>query len=310
MHEKNRNSQLLSSSAAAKRSRSASNDSEGSHSSLNLVRMRSNDTAVSRARSLPVALGKNKTKEEFEDFDLFSPTWTTEALAQDKPYFSTTTTRNIQQALTHLTSGESSGLLEETRKSAASSPLISKSPLPMHSTLAWPGCVISKDIPVNPRVIEAFGNGEFLFSPLRQLFSKGTASVDQTLDQHFASIKTPSMDEALRLIAKFEATLANFGVLALDVTAKSAQDFYLAQNYKSVRFLGEVSKNMSNQTIRALIPESVAVHFLRHAFYCVHHASGQELIFSCRVNLLAGETLLKLSMCFENGVLLVAGYVG
>jgi len=296
LHESTRNG-LFPGSTSRKRPRSPSKGSEASDSSLNLARMQSYDTVISHAQSLPCVHAKHV---DFEDFDLFSPSWTEEALRQPAK------AQNIQKMFARQQQDAS---FHEAPK-LDDYTLIADKPAWSSHSLTWPACVISNDIPVDTRVAQFFAKGAFLLWPVWQFISKGTASLEHMFGQRVAPIKSPSMDEALRGISKFEIAHPNFGVLALDISAPTEQSLFLAQNFKCIMFVGEVAKNMPNSTIRPLIPESALIHFLRHAFFCIRFANGQEVIFSCRVNLLVGEALLKLSMCFENGVLLVGGYVG
>jgi len=118
-------------------------------------------------------------------------------------------------------------------------------------------------------------------------------------------LKPPLLFEAMNILSSFEAKFNNFCGLALDLTAIGMIDFILAQTHASLQYLGSVARNQSNGKYRRLVPDSHLINLARHALYCTRLAPGQVVMFSCKVNLLSGEALLKLMMCFLNGVLVI-----
>ena len=93
----------------------------------------------------------------------------------------------------------------------------------------------------------------------------------------------------------------------MNLFSSGFEDLYLAQNFKSVQHLGVVAKNFSYSSYRPLIRESSLIGFLRNLLICVRFIPGKEVVFLCKVLLVAGEALLPLVMTFSNGVLLVGG---
>ena len=120
-------------------------------------------------------------------------------------------------------------------------------------------------------------------------------------------LKPPLLFEAMNILSSFEAKFNNFCGLALDLTAIGMNDFIVAQTLASVRYIGSVARNQPNSKYRRLVPDSHLFNLARHALYCTRFAPGQVVTFSCKVNLLSGEALLKLRMCFLNGVLVIGG---
>jgi len=120
-------------------------------------------------------------------------------------------------------------------------------------------------------------------------------------------LKHPSLVDAMNTLSSFEAKFNNFCGLALDLTAIGRDDIILAQTQASVPYIGPVARNQTNASYRRLVPDSHRVNLARHVLYCTRFAPGQVVTFSCKVILVPGEALLKLMMCFLNGVLVIGG---
>jgi len=176
-----------------------------------------------------------------------------------------------------------------------------------HARGALPKCVISEPLTVDARVAAAFNDGAILFGAILQLISKGVSTLELFSGQPALALHTPSIVDALTAISKFESRHEKFAVIALNLGTTKFDELYFAQNSLSVPFLGIVAKNLPSAAYRALIPESEVLHFIRHMFVCTRIAPGQDFVFSCKVNLLWGVCLLRLVMCYENGVLVVGG---
>jgi len=134
-------------------------------------------------------------------------------------------------------------------------------------------------------------------------------NIQTSLFETMGPLKPPTLFDAVNALSSFETQFNNFCGLALDLTAIGKDEFILAQTQASVRYIGPVARSQPNASYRRLVPDSHLINLARHALYCTRFAPGQVVTFSCKVILLPGEALLKLMMCFLNGVLVIGGHI-
>jgi len=170
-----------------------------------------------------------------------------------------------------------------------------------------PMCRTKDEIPLDPRLAVAINDSSLLFGALLRIVVEGQAASGTGFGQSIGIKRPPAVEEGLEAITKFETTHKDFGILALNLFANGFEDLYLAQNIKSVQYLGVVAKNISNSRCRPLVCESNLIGFLRNVLFCVRFIPEEELVFSCKVLLVTGEALLRLVMTFYGGILLVGG---
>ena len=165
----------------------------------------------------------------------------------------------------------------------------------------WPPCVIAVEIIPDVQV----QNCDSLLQSAFLQYVCGRGDIQTSAFQALGPLNPPTLLDAIDALSSFETRFNNFCGLALDLTAIGKEDFIIAQNQASVRYIGPVARNQPNASYRHLVPDSHLINLARHALYCTRFAPGQVVTFSCKVILLPGEALLKLMMCFLNGVLII-----
>jgi len=170
-----------------------------------------------------------------------------------------------------------------------------------------PSCLLKDEIPLDPRITLTINDSFLLFGVVLRVIVEGQTASGINFGQSIGVKKSPMVVDGLEAITKFEAIHKDFGILALNLFVNRFEDLYLAQNFKSIQYLGVVARNFSNSRYRPLISESNLIGFLRNLLFCVRFVPGEEIVFSCKVLLVTGEALLRLVMTFSNGVLLIGG---
>ena len=165
----------------------------------------------------------------------------------------------------------------------------------------WPSCVITEEIIPDTQV----QNCDSLLQSLFLQFVCGGGDIQMIGFHAMGPLKSPTLFDAISALSSLEAKFNNFCGLALDLTAIGRDDFVMAQNQASVGYIGPVARNQPNASYRRLVPDSHLINLARHALYCTRFAPSQVVTFSCKVNLLPGEALLKLMICFLNGVVVI-----
>ena len=170
-------------------------------------------------------------------------------------------------------------------------------------------CVITSAIPLDPRIAVCVSDTSLFFDAVLKIILEGqsTSSTAGSFCLSMGLKKAPTLHDGLSAITRFEAAHENYAVLALNLSATRFEDFYFAQNFKSVPHIGEVARNLPNSKFRSLIGESSMIGFVRYVLFCVQFAPNEDVSFSCKVLLVTGEVLLRLIMTFSNGMLLVGG---
>jgi len=166
----------------------------------------------------------------------------------------------------------------------------------------YPSCVIAAEIIPDVQVQNC---DSLLQSAFLQFVCGG--NIQTSLFETMGPLKPSTLFDAINALSSFEAQFNNFCGLVLDLTAIGKEDFILAQTPASVRYIGPIARNQPYARYRGLVPDSHLINLARHALYCTRYAPGQIVTFSCKVILLPGEALLKLMMCFLNGVLVIGG---